>query len=423
MTLGDIERLAPASLRDLIVALVEEAPAFETGEEFNSRVRISSSGIQVSRLRAHVDRDGVLLIAAIPLLVLDATPIPALVDHLCSAHDRLADVSGAVQLPANVTVVQYAAAGNGHRALALSPDALARVVKEVEDERARFPTATSSLEAVVAYKSVAPVLRKLGFVGERVFNFGAVRGTNSLETVHRLHVVGRPMPPTEDMHYLAQVLHHDEGYVSPQLVLRPTPFGGQPYMVDVVDYADPRLAQLLKAAREDEMLHAIYRARPDTVGEVPGAECPEGVRPLRLVLHTSLPLPGLRIDDLLLGQAEATDVNADRRRESGERIDAAIIRLSGRNERLSIAAISREARANWGTVKSHLGTVRHTVSERTDDSPALPDSMEPSRVADDATGTTRHTPITDSKRGVHTSPERHIPSGPRVWPCRVCVER
>jgi hypothetical protein len=59
-----------------------------------------------------------------------------------------------------------------------------------------------------------------------VLTFGTVRGTNALEHVERLHVVGRSMPPTDDLVFLAQVLHAKEPAVSRELIFRTVGYGG-----------------------------------------------------------------------------------------------------------------------------------------------------------------------------------------------------
>src|SRR5687768_17492226 len=40
--------------------------------------------------------------------------------------------------------------------------------------------------------------------------FGSARGSNRLESVRRLHLVGRPTPPFDEIAFLAQAIFHDE---------------------------------------------------------------------------------------------------------------------------------------------------------------------------------------------------------------------
>ena len=195
------------------------------------------------------------------VLVLDGTPVEALVDHVTQHHERLPDVRAAVRLPENVHVRQYATSTNGHAVLR-DRERVQEVLSEVEAERHRTQADRPDAEGVVCFRGLREAVIKVGFAESQVVTFGSVRGTNALAQVARLHVIGRPTPPVDELPYLAQVIHFGEPFVSGQVVLRPQAFGGQPFEVEVIDYADPRLAALLKAAREDEIVQAVHRRPP-----------------------------------------------------------------------------------------------------------------------------------------------------------------
>ena len=55
------------------------------------------------------------------LLVLDATPVGALVGHVVRQHERPPDVRPTVRLPENVTVVQHAGARHAHELEHVAP--------------------------------------------------------------------------------------------------------------------------------------------------------------------------------------------------------------------------------------------------------------------------------------------------------------
>jgi len=365
LTRERVEAVPPAKLLSLILTLREELPTFLAGEDFNSRLRLSAAGLEVWRLREHVqDRHGLPLLPDMDLLVLDATPVAALVDYLTRDHARLPDVEARVRLPENVRVVQYATATNGHAVLR-EEDKTQAVLAEIAAERLKHPAAPAK-EGAVCFRATKKILAEAGFPESQVVPFGSVRGTNSLGDVERLHLVGRPMPPGDELVFLAQVLYFGESPVSEGMVLSRRAYGGQPYEVDVVDFADARVAALLRAEREDEMEQAIHRARIFAVDQpqlrLLSADEPEKRRAVRVVLHTSQPVPGLRVDELILSNP-ATSVNEKRHDNAEHRIRAAVLRLEEMCEEVTTVKVAKLARASRRTVAEYLRTRDHTPKE------------------------------------------------------------
>ena len=397
VTLASIEDAPPATVLDLVRALREELPAFESGAEFNSRLRLSTKGIEVWSLRAPVpDHNGLPILPRMALLVLDATPIEPLVTHVSRHHERLTDVRATVRLPENVTVVQYAGSSNGHTLLA-DEARLQDAVSEVGSERRSHPVARPEAEAAVVFKRHRDAFSSVGFAESQVLTFGSIRGTNALVSAERLHVVGRPMPPSDDLVFLAQVVHHDEPPVSAQLTLAPRRYGGQHTGIDVVDFSDERVSALLRAQRDDELTQVIHRARLFTLDPQLGLEQGDGRPHVRVVLHTSHPLPGLRVDELHL-PAAMPDLNQQRQDEAERRVWHAVTALISRGEELTDAAVAREASASRSTVaKARSRGIRP---------PADRSRITTSEVATEV-GTPVHTLRGDPSKGVSTCPQVH----------------
>lgn len=428
-----VEAVPPASASVLLRALKEELPAFRSSEDFNSRIRISQRCLEVGQLRQHIsDRDGTV-IARLPLLVLDATPVTSLVDHLTTLHERLPDVTGEIALPANVTVVQYATGTNGHTSLRAEQH-VQRVIEEIENERRIVPCSAED-EAIVLYKGALPRFARAGFAASRQLTMGAARGTNILASVRRLHVVGRPHPPPDETFYLAQIIHHDEPPVSPEVILIKRSFGGQPHGVEVVDYADPRMADLLHAAREDELLQVLHRARLLTLE--PQAQMDTDQRSeVHLVIHTSHPVPGLRVDRLVLGSPLGNQLNLDRQQGALKRIEGAVQRLEAEGRPVTVEVVARAAGASWRTVRKHLGTSLHTPVDARAPEAEVEDLRTTLHTSvDEGTkgvtmatrertnlGTKLHTPYIDFLGGVQNvpqAPERALGGSRAHWePCR-----
>jgi hypothetical protein len=367
LTLEAVEASPPATILDLLHALRDEVPHFQGSRDFNSRLRLTRDGIELRRMREHVfDRYGQPLVAAMDMLVLDATPIEALVNHLTKHHQRLPDVRVTARLPEAVKVRQYATSTNGHAVLN-KPERLNSVLAEVAAERKRSPVENADREGVVCFSRLKKHFVAAGFPEMRVVTFGNIRGTNALEKVERLHVIGRPTPPIGELPFLAQVVHFGEKFVSGRIVLRPQGYGGQPYEVDVIDYADQRLSALLTAAREDEILQAIHRGRlfaldPPQLRFVGEDDVERGRHNVDLVLHTSQPVPGLRVDELVL-ESSNRDENKARHEAAVQRIRRAVLELEEKCEQVTVSAVLRLAGGSRTTVTKVMREGVHTLKE------------------------------------------------------------
>lgn len=401
ITTSTVDAVPPATILAVLKALREELTAFRSGADFNSRLRLGRGGIEVWTPRAPVpDRHGIPIAPQMALLVLDATPVPPLVEHVMRDHERLPDVRAAVRLPENVTVVQYASSSNGHAVLAHERN-VAAVVGEVMRERADHPVADPEQEAVIGFKRNRAPFVEAGFAPSQVLGFGSLRGTNALEDVRRLHVVGRPMPPSDDLVYLAEVLHHDAPRVSSAMTLVERTYGGQRSSVDVVDFVDSRVSELLRATRDDELVQVIHRARLFTVQ--PQLELGrEGQREhVRVVLHTNHVVPGLRVDELHLAGA-AFELNQRRREEAERRIGEAISTVIARGDELTVSAVARVAGAQRRTVAKALGKGVQTLKGTQGVSASATSQTE-------EVGTPVQAVRSDLSKGVHTFPQAELP--------------
>jgi len=153
LTADDVKAVPSMAVQRLLAALVEGLASFQTGEDFNSRIRLSIAGIDIWNLRGFPKKDaGGKDAANLPLLVLDATPVSALVEHLTQRHDRVPEVRAVIRLPENATVVQYAASSNGHAVLG-NEWRRKQVEEQVASERRDHPVSTPDQEAVICFRS------------------------------------------------------------------------------------------------------------------------------------------------------------------------------------------------------------------------------------------------------------------------------
>ena len=396
-----VEATPPATLLLVLNALRSELPAFESGADFNSSLRLGSRGIEARALREPVpDQHGVPIAPHMALLVLDATPVAALVSHVMRDHKRLDDVHARVRLPENVRVVQYASTSNGHTVLGGDRN-LQAVIDEIEQERVTHPVGDPTEEAVIAFKSHIRPFVEMGFAETRVLTFGSARGTNVLANVKRLHVVGRPMPPGDELVYMAQVIHHDEPPISGRMTYVQRTYGRQRTALDVIDFEDPRVASLLRATRDDELTQVIHRARLLTLEPQLKLEGGDQREHVRVVLHTNHVISGLRVDELHVGEVRI-DVNQQRQQDAEQRIQEAFKTLSAEGARPTNAAVARLAAAQRGTVAKVLGTGVHTLKEASVGLTAVTGMPQ-------ALGTGVHTVREDLIKGVDTLPQSIAP--------------
>lgn len=151
------------AVQRLLEALVKELASFQTGEDFNSRIRLSIAGLVIWNMWGLPKKDaGGKDVAQLPLLVLDATPVQALVEYLTQRHDRLPEVGAVIRLPEYVTVVQYAASSNGHAVLG-NEWRRQQVAEQLAAERRDHAVATPDQEAVICFRSQREAMEGLGF--------------------------------------------------------------------------------------------------------------------------------------------------------------------------------------------------------------------------------------------------------------------
>ena len=126
----------------------------------------------------------------------------------------------------------------------------------------------------------------------------------------------------------------------------------------MVDFADPRVSALLHARREDELLQVLHRARLTTLDPqenlLLGLDSGHKRRQVRLVLHTNHPIPGLRVDHLIMGE-QKIEINDMRQQDAVNRILAGVDRLRQRGEPLTVTSVAQEASANKATVSKVMG--------------------------------------------------------------------
>ena len=164
---------------------------------------------------------------------------------------------------------------------------------------------------VIVYKSDASEwIQKNCFVPDwlKLLHWGDVTGTNALQRVRAMFVIGRPLASPEDVTrqaealfgtYIPQreyVVRHKQG----RIPIIPDAAGNNCILVDVQEHPDPIGERLRRQITEGAIIQAAGRARAGLRG---------GGEPLDLHLWTDVPVP-----ELAAGRAGAVERAGDRAR-------------------------------------------------------------------------------------------------------------
>lgn len=379
LTADDIDAAPPAVLARLIEILRRERAAFARGTDFNSGLSLHRGGLELRSLRPPLwnEKEDKPVLKDKAVLILDATPLMPLVDHLSDGLHLEPVYAPTVTLPANVAVTQIADRFHGktsvNRAQTREDGSERRpgrdaLLASLAAARADYP---GDREAALCAKSLKEDVVAAGIPEERVLTFYGNRGLNSIEDADVVHLLGRPQAPDWTALQLAHVLHQQEAPIIGHLTLTPTTYAGyrapdgHGRAVTVLDFVDPRVSAVFRQHREAEIVQSIHRARLFRVGDAQiGLFEPEerGIarhagerRRVRVVIHSAHPIPGLRVDDLVYDQEPRQTVNEERAAAAAERIIGARNELIAEGIQPTVNAIARAAGADKRTVSRVLG--------------------------------------------------------------------
>ena len=160
---------------------------------------------------------------------------------------------------------------------------------------------------IIVYKSTEDWIKKHCFVPKwiKLVHHGDVTGSNELEKVRALFVIGRPLASAEVMTQTTEALFGDyiaeRGYLTRakggKIPIVPDKAGHNTVEVDVWEHPDPRAERVRRQMTEAALIQAIGRARA-------GLRGPD--EPLDIYLWTDVPLPELGpVEPVLWDELEA----------------------------------------------------------------------------------------------------------------------
>jgi hypothetical protein len=159
---------------------------------------------------------------------------------------------------------------------------------------------------VITYKSTKEWILANCFVPLwlKLFHHGDVTGTNALQNVRALFVIGRPLAAAEAVTRMTEALFGD--YIAERdyrirkkagrIPIVPVAAGNNVVLVDIWEHPDPRAERMRRQVTEAALIQAIGRARAGQRGDG---------EPLDIHLWTDVPLPELGpVEPVLWGEME-----------------------------------------------------------------------------------------------------------------------
>ncbi len=310
----------PGQLVDLVELLHEEFALYRTGIEFTSGLRISGSGIDITRLlRPTVKKDGTTSLTGKAVAVLCSTPDPVLRQWMGQLNlEVLKEYRPKVALPDGVRVVQDTSGFYGKGSTQANDPA-----RLIAGARAYMEEFRPERPSLVTHKHLQTVLATaLGIPLARCLHFGNMRGSNAVRDADLLLIVGTPGMPSEAAYWQACAAFRGAGVPpSRRMTMRNIAYGGwhdangMGRETEVLSFVDPQVNEIYEASRRDELIQAVYRCRPfDSDAER---------HSLTVVLFSAMPITGLRVDDLRFSGNAARSEEADRRlRRAADRLES-----------------------------------------------------------------------------------------------------
>ena len=261
-TLPEGPRAVPVRFLDkLLDVLWHEWQEHQSQKPYNRRLRLERvSPGQEAGLRLTMRRDLPLEALSNSLLIVADASLSLAEAQRLEPNRRWIELKPALKIPAAAKIIQYTGCNWGKVHLS-KPKEQKKALELIGEIVRRHPFEKISL---ITHQSFASIVRQ-HFPQLKLGHYYGQRGSNDFEhcTVHI--TFGTPNPNPNDTLRLAEALYWDQKILRPQTMLEPKLFlqpGQTAIQTRVRSYADERLNEWLQAKRDEELLQAIFRARP-----------------------------------------------------------------------------------------------------------------------------------------------------------------
>ena len=335
-TLLDGPKAVPVRfLEPLLEILQHEWKEYQRENSYNRRLRLERSAPgQEAGFRLTLRRELPLAALANSLLILSDASLTLEEARRLYPERRWIEVKPHLKMPAAAKVVQFTDYNYGKIHLATAPERL-KALQIIGELVAQHPGQRIGL---ISHQSFTSAVRQR-FPQLQVGHYYGQRGSNEFADCDVLICFGTPNPNPQELERQAEALYWDQQLINPQTLLEPRTFeqaGGQVLQTRVRAYRDPRLHEMHRAKREEELLQAIFRARPlsldpqyrknlqldlDFDEDASTRSTPR--QAVTIYVFSSLPLPGLRVQARSLAEPVMTageDSNVIRLEEAAHRL-------------------------------------------------------------------------------------------------------
>ena len=313
-TLLDGPKAVPVRfLEPLLEVLQHEWKEYQLQKPYNRRLRLERSILGgEAGFRLSLRRELPIAALANSLLILSDASLSMEEAQRLYPERRWIEVKPNLKIPSAANIVQFTDYNYGKIHLATPQErlkALQKIGELVGQHRGQRI-------GLISHQSFSSAVRQQ-FPHIQVGHYYGQRGSNEFADCDVLICFGTPNPNPRELERQAEALYWDQEVINPQTLLEPRVFrqsGGQVLQTRVRAYRDPRLHEMHRAKREEELLQAIFRARPLSLdpqyrknqqlsldfGEEESRTQPR--QSVTIYVFSSLPLPGLTVQARSLAQ-------------------------------------------------------------------------------------------------------------------------
>jgi hypothetical protein len=249
-------------LTRLLGVLHYEWQQLQQQKPYNRRLRLERSGPgQEAGLRLTLRRDLPIQALSHSLLILSDASTSLDEAQRLFPERRWIELKPTVKIPAAAQIIQFPEKNYGKVHLS-KPEERQKALALLEELIQRQPDPTKV--GLITHQSFASLARQR-FPEIKIGHYYGQRGSNEFTTCEVLIIFGTPNPNPQDLERQAEALYWDEEVVNRQTLLEARTFcqsGESTLQTRVRSYADPRLREMLQGKRDEELLQAIFRARP-----------------------------------------------------------------------------------------------------------------------------------------------------------------
>jgi len=321
-------------LKPLLEILQHEWNEFKQENPYNRRLRLERSAPgQEAGFRLTLRRDLPITGLANSLLILSDASLTLGEARRLYPERRWIEVKPHLKIPAAARIIQFTDYNYGKIHLA-TPQERLKALKKIGELVAQHRHQRIGL---ITHQSFSSAVRQQ-FPHLQIGHYYGQRGSNEFADCDVLICFGTPNPNPQELERQAEALYWDQEVINPQTLLEPRVFGQSGDRVlktRVRAYRDPRLHEMHRGKREEELLQAVFRARPLSLdpqyrkhlqlGLDFGDENTRSQPRQEVVIYvfSSLPLEGLTVQACSLAQpvlSSANDSNVIQMEEAAKRL-------------------------------------------------------------------------------------------------------